>query len=526
MSLELYKEQIKINQLVGEEYTQTLVEGDIIVPDIKPDIAKILQVDGQAVVTGKEIQHGRVIINGIVNFKILYVPDQEGESIKSINAGTNFSHTIDIENARQDMNVMLESDVEHLEFDMTNSRKLNVKAVVSINCKVINNPVLDFVVGISGEQHDIQVLKKKINAYNIVAYDAEEFIITEDLEVPAGKPSIDDLLKVDVKIGTKDIKVIDDKIIIKGSFFVCTLYTSYAEEGTIQFMEHEVPFTEVLSMEGVTEDMYCDTEYEILKVYSQLKEDNDGDIRILSIENTLKVSAKASEKVSHEVVFDAYSPEGNMELKKIDCSIDEIVEENKVQAAVKDVIELPSDIPGIVQIYNVVTKPYISQTKVESDNIIVEGIIDTYILYLSDVEENPIYSYKQEVPFSRRIDVKGVQPDMACDIKIETDHISYSMSTSDELEIRYVLGVSFTVIKTSKVEVISEAQLLPDGELSYRFMPSIVIYFVQTGDTLWKIAKRYHTTICEIVRMNCIENPDLIYPGQMLLIPRRQRMCV
>ncbi len=525
MSLELYKEQIKINQIAGEDYTQTLVEGDIIVPDTKPDISKILQVDGETVIISKEVQHGRVIINGIVNFKILYIPDQEGETIKSINTGTNFTHTVDLENARQDMNVLVESGVEHLEFSMTNSRKFNVKTVVSLNCKVVSAPVLDLVVDITGE-NDIQVFKKRINAYNIAAEDVQEYLISEDLEVPAGKPSIDDLIKVDVKIGSKDIKIIDNKLILKGSFFVSTLYTSYAEEGNIQFMEHEVPFTEVLSMEGVTEDMHCDTEYELLRVNSELREDSDGDIRVLSIENTLKVSAKASEKVSVDVVVDSYSPEGKVELKKKECSIDEIIEENKVQAAVREVIELPQDIPNIVQVYNVITKPYITETRVESDNIIIDGVIDTYILYLSDSEQNPIYSYKQEVPFSRRIEAKGVTSDMACDIKIETDHISYSMNTAAELEIRYMLGVSFTVIKTSKVEIISEAEFLPEGEMAYGIMPSIIIYFVQKGDTLWEIAKKYHTTICEIVRANCIENPDLIYPGQQLLIPRRQRLYI
>ena len=44
---------------------------------------------------------------------------------------------------------------------------------------------------------------------------------------------------------------------------------------------------------------------------------------------------------------------------------------------------------------------------------------------------------------------------------------------------------------------------------------------VQPGDTLWKIAKKYCTTIDEIVRVNNIENPDLIYPNEKLIIPGR-----
>lgn len=43
-------------------------------------------------------------------------------------------------------------------------------------------------------------------------------------------------------------------------------------------------------------------------------------------------------------------------------------------------------------------------------------------------------------------------------------------------------------------------------------------YTVQPGDSLWKIAMRFGTTVEALVRLNDIANPDLIYPGQVLRI--------
>ncbi|HOA96804.1 LysM peptidoglycan-binding domain-containing protein [Acetivibrio saccincola] len=52
-------------------------------------------------------------------------------------------------------------------------------------------------------------------------------------------------------------------------------------------------------------------------------------------------------------------------------------------------------------------------------------------------------------------------------------------------------------------------------------MPGVMtIYIVRPGDTLASIANRFNTTVAAIVRANNIENPDLIYPGQRLIIPR------
>lgn len=43
-------------------------------------------------------------------------------------------------------------------------------------------------------------------------------------------------------------------------------------------------------------------------------------------------------------------------------------------------------------------------------------------------------------------------------------------------------------------------------------------YTVKSGDNLTKIAKRYNTTVDKIVKDNNIKNPNLIFPGQKLII--------
>ena len=45
------------------------------------------------------------------------------------------------------------------------------------------------------------------------------------------------------------------------------------------------------------------------------------------------------------------------------------------------------------------------------------------------------------------------------------------------------------------------------------------LYVVQHGDTLARIAARFHVTVHSILVLNCICNPNLIFPGQVLVIP-------
>ena len=57
---------------------------------------------------------------------------------------------------------------------------------------------------------------------------------------------------------------------------------------------------------------------------------------------------------------------------------------------------------------------------------------------------------------------------------------------------------------------------------------SMIIYFVKQGDTLWKIAKKFRSTVADIARVNGIEDENKIYVGQQLYIPKyiKKRIAV
>lgn len=63
-----------------------------------------------------------------------------------------------------------------------------------------------------------------------------------------------------------------------------------------------------------------------------------------------------------------------------------------------------------------------------------------------------------------------------------------------------------------------EIQKVVNGILSGARTDNVIRYIVKPGDTLWGIAQRYGTTIDKIVRLNGIQNPNLIYAGQNLRV--------
>lgn len=91
--------------------------------------------------------------------------------------------------------------------------------------------------------------------------------------------------------------------------------------------------------------------------------------------------------------------------------------------------------------------------------------------------------------------------------------------TLSEIANRYGITVNQIVIDNN---IQNKNLIYPGQVLNINRNVSInntdISYVVKRGDTLWNISKRYGVSVESIVRINNIQNRNLIYPGQTLLI--------
>lgn len=523
MSLELVREAIKVNQVVLKDSTQTIVENDIIVPDTKPDITRILLFDGDAVVNSARITRDKALIDGTIVYKILYLSDDAEQRVKSINSTSNFSQSIDVSELDGNFKCNAKCRIEHIDYGVVNSRKINVKTIVNSDYKVVSEGEQSIVNELRGIE-DIQVLKNSTSLNCYVGMGEGIYTISESMEVPAGKPSIKEVLRTDVKVAGKEYKITDNKVIAKGDLNVSTLYIGDNENQSIQFMEHEIPFTQIVDLEGVTENSVCSVEFKIVDSKLEPTEDSDGELRVVNGDIVMNVSVEGYEKRDVELIDDAYSTNVLINLQKEMFSMEEAATESKSQVVLKDTLAIREESPEISEVFNVLCRPDISEYKILEDKVVLEGSVFNNVLYLTNSEEEPVFCHHQEIPFRQNIDVKGIKPDMGCEVALDVDHCNYSMVSANEVEIRLVIGVELKFVNQIKIPLIvkAEEQAIDDKRLFEQ--PSVVIYFAQQGDNLWKVAKRYLTTVEDIKRVNLLSEKEHLTVGQQLVIPRKNRV--
>ena len=73
MNIETIKENLNTTNYIGHEKKKINIEGEVNVPDIKPDILSIINVSDRAFITNKSVVDGRVKVEGTVDVFIIYL---------------------------------------------------------------------------------------------------------------------------------------------------------------------------------------------------------------------------------------------------------------------------------------------------------------------------------------------------------------------------------------------------------------------------------------------------------------------
>ncbi|KNF09787.1 peptidoglycan-binding LysM [Gottschalkia purinilytica] len=518
MAVELIKDQLKIDQLIGKEKVQSLVEGEISVPQSKPKISELLTVDGSVEVTSTKVLQDKILVSGLVNFKILYNAEEEDQSVHSLDASTDFREEIVmdevVDNAITDVRV----DIEHIEFVPLTDYKVGIKTVLNISSKIISDNKIDIVKDIKGSE-DLQILKETIKYNDVIGSNTALTIVKEAFELHEDKPDILDILRIDTKVYEKEAKVVEGKIIVAGVVECFIMYFADDEDNKISYITQELPFTHFVEVPGALNDMDCILKLQSSRINYDIREDLEQRPRIIDIESTVKIEAKVYTQTEKEVTVDTYSTVKKFDIKKQKIFVTENISHSTSEEQIKGVIDVSQDKEAIKNVCNINGRPVISDHKVIEGKAIVEGLLEVDLLYLSQ-SDGGLRSKKQEIPFRTYIDIEDSTSNLELEVDNLLSNINYKKTNNSEVEVEATIKNVVSINRVKNIDIVTEA-LETEELIDKSKRPSITIYIVQKSDTIWDIAKRYNTTVEEIVKTNDIVSPDNIMPGEKIIIEKQ-----
>ena len=517
--VELIKKNIHMNKLKCKTDVQLTFDDDFNVPDIKPDIHKIIKEQGEIRIHEVKAMNGKLIAKGTLSFNVLYISEDGNRPIHNLTGEIPFDEIINMDEACIEDNIVLKWVVEDLSTSLINSRKLSVKSIVCF-CFYVED-IYDEETAVSLEGDDtIQYINKKLDITQITLNKKDTFRIKDEVNIPSNKSNIFEILYSEVNLRNTDVRLFEDKVNLKGEILLFVLYVGEDEGNTLQYLETEVPFSGSVDCNGCNEDMISDVNVSIHSKDIEVKPDSDGEERVIDFEVILDLDLKAYEDEELEILYDVYSTSKELIPTMREAYYEDLLMKNNSKVKVVDQIKVGSNEPRILQICNASGSVKIDETILVENGLEINGIIEAQILYITEEDNRPLNSLKTVIPFSQIVEIKGIKEDSVHRITPSLEQVSVMMLDSEEIEIKAAINLNAIVFDKIKETIITDIRTEDIDLNMLQEMPSIIGYIAKYEDSLWKIAKNYYTTVESIKEMNGLTG-DHITPGDKLLILKK-----
>lgn len=521
--IDVIRESIRYEQLLREGLTNQALKGEHLLRDSQyPDMKDVLGIEAKATITNKELVGDKIMIEGNLDYIVFYISKDEAimdsptNKIHAVVFNDKFSNYIELNEDEHNIVCNVECDIEHIEADWMNERKVGINGILTLRWEIYNNEEFEYVKDIEGKE-DIQI-QKESQALNAVRGETDIDLMGKSmLKVTMDKPEIDEVLKCDMNIHKKEIKVVEGKVYVGCYCKVVILYKG-RDNKELDILEDDVYLSKEEEVPGITGDMLSSLDLMVADSQYAVNLDDVGESRIVSIEFLVRGNIRVYSNEKVEILKDAYSPSMNIELENGNKGVTLINSIINSEVNAKEVLDLENKEDRVDEVVLVTGYPIIKDKIVEDERLKIEGIIKTYIIYKLAGEEVNYGILTGNVPFNSSIDIKGLRKGMNVVVKPYIENIDTNIE-GNAISVRATIGLNIkSYYKVSKSYV---KDVVEGPEEVKEKKASVTIYVVGEGETLWDLAKKYNTTISELERLNDLDEDTKIKRGDKLIIPGR-----
>jgi len=503
MEINTTKETLNVNKVICEKKEMINIQGDMIVPDSKPDILNTINTSGSACIYKKEVMDGKIRLDGNILTYIMYLADGGTDNIRGLNTGLDFSETINIPELEEGMNVDVMPTVKFIECRVINGRKVGIKVTLELSMKVYTSDAVEIITDMNDE--NIQVLSKNMKINSLLGEGETRAFVKENISIPS-TDNLAEILSMQICLVDKDIKISYNKVLAKSEVEIKMAYLT--EDGRICKTQTRLPLVGFIDMPNIKEENICETSYLIKNV---MVKPNSIEEHTVYIEIEVEISCMVYEEKEIKTIQDMYCPGQKMEFNKIMVNTITGKQYKRNMCNIREKVNVPELESGTI--VDVTINPVINKENKLSGKIVIEGELELNFIF-TDNSAVGVNTKKVTIPFEQAID--GIPENCRMDTNIEVNSQEF-LNQSGVVSANVDLNFETDSYRSAVIPVINDISTTPQEELEDY---SVIIYVVKTGDTLWKIAKRFGSTVDDIVRVNGIEKPDKLNVGEKIYIPR------
>lgn len=513
--MEIKMQSIHMNRVKCRNALRLTVDDDVNVPDNKPDVRAVIWKMGKVRLTEKKLSGGRLYLKGTLAYHVLYLSEEAEKPVQSIRGELAFDESVELPEACAGDSITVRAEVEELDIGLIHSRKLAIRALLGIMVQAEELHDVRTAVALQ-DAPAVHTKTRVIPVTSIVADQKDIARLREELFLPSGKDSIAELLYWELEPRNLEARAKENMLEAKGELSLFVLWKSDREEGELECYEATLPFKTEFEISGCREGLIEDVVFRLTNENVSVKADEDGEERLLEAEAVLEAEMKLYEEGEMELLSDLFATDCSLVPVMQEEEYENLLLKNDSRIRVSERLPLSEGMPGILQICRgkAEIKPDVCVR--DGENLSLSGVLEVDLLYISEEDDKPLQSYRTEIPFTHQIEIRGLTPESAYDVRCHVAESSFGMVRSGEAEMKAELVFSVLAMENRREEMMVDTEREEFDANRLEEMPSMIGYTVRPGEQLWDIAKRYCTAPEDIIRLT--EHNGEVKEGDVLLV--------
>ncbi len=201
--------------------------------------------------------------------------------------------------------------------------------------------------------------------------------------------------------------------------------------------------------------------------------------------------------------------------------LEEVIAMGSSQTLVQREIFFPRRVRGVREPVDAQVRNL--QHEVIPNKVIVKGVLRKQ-LFAVDADTGTVFAVDVDENFVHFVDVPGASPGMRAHVKARVEFVKVDINPGGESARQVtIIEITVKVTRFMKKEIAADSvwPISPWQPVKPKPLhPVAKTYIVRSGDTIWKIANMFGVSMDAIIAANNLTNPNLIFPGQQLIIPR------
>ena len=514
--MDLIKTNIHMDRTDCRVESQFTLDEDCNVTDNKADISRILLTDGMIKIEEIRAYDEQVLVRGKLMYHVLYEADDSFGALNAFSGKIPFEERINAECITAGDNPLVTADLEHIQINTINSRKLNVQALILLT--VLQESVYDEEVA-TGVTKDEQVEYRLCNQQllNIGVMKKDICRIRDEVKLPANLPEMSELLWKDISLSNVEFRPADDKLNIKGEVNLCVIYRTESGDSDYEFFESSLPFTHSIECNGSKENLIPDIVYTLSQKDCEIRPDLDGESRILGFDVVADLYIKLYEDIHLDYICDVYGVHNDLSVEYDNYKVKTLLAQSVALMRLQEKVPFHAKGEELLQIKYSSAQLIPESAAVGENSVDIEGYIALTLLYITDDDRFPYRTGSFQIPFSYSVDLPGINDKTIYQLNANLEQCNVTSAGSDSLDVKITAAFRIFAYDVNCIEAVSDIEVADSKDCPPVQRPGIAVYFVKEGDSLWNIGKEYRVPLARIKEQNSL-NSENIRKGQKLIV--------